>query len=317
MRINIFEYKEGKKNDVLPIYHSKKTFQNTMNLLVISDSDKKQYHYVYIRNLNKLLSSSSNLHDSKLCEICLKRFSSQKPYGSERHKCNFKNDVDLPDNMVLKDGKLMKCPIDMYVKPYNLKHNQVLPWIMYCDFESILVPIKDAKHNDKYEHKLSSYCYNLVCRERPSFNKFKLYRGKDEKDPVIDHFFNDIKDVLIHILQCRKIYYALPVLSKIEKEKHDKATNCEYCDIEFDNKDYRKVDHHNHINGLFLGSCCLICKSKMKTNNCLYIVFHYLKGYDSSFILSKINKHFSNKNINLIGRNTSNIFHMGVDLMNM
>ena len=175
-----------------------------MNLLVIRDRDKKQYHYMYIRNLNRLLSPSSNIVGNKICEICLKRFSSQKSLESERHKCNYKNDIDLPENMVLKDNELMKCPIDMYVKPYNLQHNQLLPWIMDCDFESILVPITDAKHSDKYEHTLSSYCYNLVCRERPSFNKFKLYRGKNENDPVIDHFVNDIKDILIHILQCHK-----------------------------------------------------------------------------------------------------------------
>ena len=175
----------------------------------------------------------------------------------------------------------------MYVKPYNLKHNQVLPWIMYCDFESILVPIKDAKHSDKYEQKLSSYCYNLVCRERPSFTKLKLYRGKSENDPVIDTFFNDIKNILIHILQCRKKYYALPVLTKLQQEKHDKATKSDYYDIEFDENNERCA-HHNHITGDFIAKICVSCISKMKTNNCLYIVIHYLKGYDIQFILSKI-----------------------------
>ena len=42
IRINIFEYKAGKKNDIVPIYHSKRTeYENCMNLLVISDNDKK------------------------------------------------------------------------------------------------------------------------------------------------------------------------------------------------------------------------------------------------------------------------------------
>ena len=51
----------------------------------------------------------------------------------------------------------------------------------------------------------------------------------------------------------------------------------------------------------------------MKVSNCLHIIFHYLRGYDSNFILSQISKHFEGKHINLIGRNTSNIFHMDVD----
>ena len=46
--INIFEYKHDKKNDVVPYYHSKNTFENTMNLLVITNTEKQKYHYVYI-----------------------------------------------------------------------------------------------------------------------------------------------------------------------------------------------------------------------------------------------------------------------------
>ena len=41
IRINVFEDKEGKKNDVLPICHSKNTYKNCMNLLVISDNNRK------------------------------------------------------------------------------------------------------------------------------------------------------------------------------------------------------------------------------------------------------------------------------------
>ena len=74
--------------------------------------------------------------------------------------------------MCLQNWKLLKCPQDCYVKDYNIKHNQVLPWVMHCDFESILVPQNDKKYVDKYEHRLSSYCFNLVCTQRPSVNKF-------------------------------------------------------------------------------------------------------------------------------------------------
>ena len=85
-----------------------------------------------------------------------------------------------------------------------------MPWVMYCDFESILIPIQDENHPDKYEHKLSSYSYNLVCRDRQSFNRFKLYRGnQNDSISVIDNFFKDIKNILIHIKECKKsfIYY--------------------------------------------------------------------------------------------------------------
>ena len=96
--------------------------------------------------------------------------------------------------MALENGKLLKCPIDAYVKDYNMfKHSQLLPWVMYCYFESILVPIKDAKYSDKHVHQVSSYCYNVMCRERPSFNKFKLYRVKNEKIQLLIIFLMILK----------------------------------------------------------------------------------------------------------------------------
>ena len=45
--VNIFEHKEGKKNDILPIYHSIKPYENCMNLLVISDNNKNISLCVY------------------------------------------------------------------------------------------------------------------------------------------------------------------------------------------------------------------------------------------------------------------------------
>ena len=187
--------------------------------------------------------------------------------------------------MTIEDNKLLKCQIDMYLKTYNLRFSQTILWVMYRDFESIIVPIKDEKHPDKYKHRLNSYCYNLVCRERPIFNKFKLYRGSENDSiSVIDNFFNDSKDVLSHIQKCKKKYYTLPKLTDKQLKKHNKKKNCEYCNIEFD-EDYVKVAHHNHITGDFIATVCKSCNSKVKLDNCLYITFHYMKGYDGNYIL--------------------------------
>ena len=76
--INIFEYKHDKKNDVIPIYHSKNTFENTMNLLVITNAEKQKYHYVYIRNLNRLLSHSTQHVGTKYCDKMFKRIFNSK-----------------------------------------------------------------------------------------------------------------------------------------------------------------------------------------------------------------------------------------------
>ena len=309
IRINIFEYKEGKKHDIVPIYHSKRTeYKNCMNLLVISDN--KKYHYVYIKNLNRLLSGKTNHNNSKICQDCLKSFSSKKAFDSMNHKCNYKNHDILPENMAIVNNKLLKCPINSFVKPFNLKHSMHLTWIMYYDFESVLLNIGDTKHPDKREHKLSSFCYNLVCRERQVFNRFNIYRGT-ENDSVIDIFLNDIKCVLDYIKECKKKYYALPMLTDEQMKRHKKKNQCEYCYIKF-NKENRRIQHHNHLKGNYIATVCKPYNSKIKTNNTLYIVCHFLKGYDIHYIIEKLNVHFKDTNINLIGHNSSSIFHIGI-----
>ena len=312
IRINIYEYKEeNKKNDVVPIYHSKMDYENCMNLLVICDKTKKKYHYVYIKNLNGLLRSNFKHVGTKFCENCMKSFSTQKAFNSINHKCNHKYDQsELPKNMAIVDNKLLKCPLDMYVKPFNLKHTIHLPFVMYCDFESILKKTENEKYHDKVQHELSSYCYNLVCRERPVFNRFKLYRG-DGNESVIDHFLTEIKNVLDHIKQCKKKFYSLPALNNEEMVRHKKLKRCEICDVKFD-KDIKRVQHHNHISGDYIGTVCQSCNSKIRTDTTLYIVFHYLKGYDIHYIINRINNYFKDYNINLLGHNSSSIFHIDI-----
>ena len=237
IRINVFEYKENKKNDIVPIYHSKKEYKNCMNLLVICDKTKKKYHYVYIKNLNGLLRSNFKRVVNKICQDCFKQFSTQKAFNSINHKCIYKHDANkLPSYMAIVDNKLVQCPIDMYVKEFNKKHTIFLPFIMYCDFESILKKTNDEKYPDKRQHELSSYCYNLVCRERPIFNRFKLYRGC-ANESVIDHFLNEVKtNILEHIKQCKKKFYALPVLTDEELKRHKKMKKCEFCNVKFNNE---------------------------------------------------------------------------------
>ena len=101
------------------------------------------------------------------------------------------------------------------------------------------------------------------------------------------------------------------MLTDEQMKRHKKVKKCEFCNEQF-NKENRRIQHHNHITGDYIATTCKSCNSKMKTDNCLYIFFHYMKGYDCNFIIEKLNEHFQNQNINLIGRNASSIFHIGI-----
>ena len=80
----------------------------------------KNYHYVYIKNLNRLLKSTRNYDGAKFCEDCLKWFSRKKTFDSMNHNCNYKNLDGLPENMTIKDNRLLTCPTNSHLKPFNL-----------------------------------------------------------------------------------------------------------------------------------------------------------------------------------------------------
>ena len=82
---------------------------------------------------------------------------------------------------------------DEYVRLKNYKRKIKLTYMIYADFESILVPEDNRKQNpdgtytNKYQkHVASTYSYKLVCVDDMFSKSFKSYLDKD----VIFNFIN-------------------------------------------------------------------------------------------------------------------------------
>ena len=86
-------------------------------------------------------------------------------------KINGKRTISLPQ-------------IDKYIKFKNFWRKIKLPFMIYMDFKSILVPKDNEKHNlnesytSKYEtHVNCSHGYKLVCGDDKFSKPFKSYLG--------------------------------------------------------------------------------------------------------------------------------------------
>ena len=73
-----------------------------------------------------------------------------------------------------------------YVKFKNFETKMKSPFMIYADFESILVPEDNGKQNpnepytNKYQkHVACSYGYKLVCIDDKFSKTFKSYLGED------------------------------------------------------------------------------------------------------------------------------------------
>ena len=78
IKINVFGYEERQP---YPIHVSKETFEDQMNLLLITEDEKK--HYILIRDFNRFMQNQSkHQHRKHFCLSCLQWFSSRETYNN-------------------------------------------------------------------------------------------------------------------------------------------------------------------------------------------------------------------------------------------
>ena len=63
MQVNVFGY----ENKVYPLHISKKSYHQTLNLLLITEKDKS--HYVFIKDFNRLMFSRTKDKGKKYCSL--------------------------------------------------------------------------------------------------------------------------------------------------------------------------------------------------------------------------------------------------------
>ena len=83
MNVNVFGY----KNKVNPLYVSKKSHTQVLNLLLITEQDKS--HYVFIKDFNHLMHSkikTKNQH-KKHCIHCLQNFTTEEVLSHHKKQC--------------------------------------------------------------------------------------------------------------------------------------------------------------------------------------------------------------------------------------
>ena len=165
------------------------------------------------------------VEENIFCQYCVQAFSSEeilKSHIKEGFKINGKQKIIMP-----KKGE--------YVKFKTYERQIKLPFIIYADFESILVPENNGKQNpnksytNKYQkHSACSYGYELVCVNDKFSKPFKSYLGKDT-------VYNFINSMIKESKYCNKVMkkYFNKELAMTEEDNEDfkSSTKCWICDM--------------------------------------------------------------------------------------
>ena len=195
IRINVFGYEDGQP---FPIHLSKETFEDQMNLLLITKDEKK--HYVLIKDFNAFMYNHSKHKERKhFCMYCLQCFSSERILANHVNNCLRINGAQAI-NMPKQGENILK---------FNNFHKQLpVPFVIYADFEAITKKVQGCEQNEEMKkdkdrrsyteayqtHEDCGYGYKVVCCYDDKYSKYTcIYRGENAVYKFMEKMLEEVE----------------------------------------------------------------------------------------------------------------------------
>ena len=244
IRINIFGYEN---EEPYPIHISKETFEDQMNLLLITEDEKK--HHILIKDFDKFMYNPSRHKERKyFCMHCLQCFSSESILKKHTNNCsiiNGKQAINMP-----KEGENI-------LKLNNFHKQQVVPFAIYADLEAITrkfqgcKPNDDKSHTEAYQaHEDCCYGYKVAsCYDDKYSKPIETYRGENAVYEFMEKMLEEVE-------YCKGIVmmrFDKPLKMTENDELHFKQVDeCHIYGDRYTDKDVRARDHCHFMKILVL-----------------------------------------------------------------
>ena len=300
--INVFGHEES----VCPLRVSKCEDREVVNLLLISDDEKR--HYCLIKSMSRLLSSQTSKRNGVqyYCMRCLNPFHSQESLDKHLEYCSAHEAVkiEMPG-----EGTTLSF------KNYN--RSMRVPFIVYADFESFIKPIDTCEPNPEnsytkqyQKHTPSSFCYYIKCFDDEVYYQNPVtYTASTENEDVAQIFVNmleeDVKSIYKRFGKPKKMLFGAK-----EREEFDEATECWICHGELG---LDRIRDHCHLTGKYRGAAHNKCNLQYRRPKFIPVVFHNLSGYDSHLFIKNLG--VTEGNINCIPNNEEKYISFSKDIV--
>ncbi|XP_055309888.1 uncharacterized protein LOC129573423, partial [Sitodiplosis mosellana] len=332
-------FAERKVNVIVPVRLAQNVQKNHVNLLLLceqledendNDDDEPMYtidikefldeltctHYVWIKNLSALIQGQIGKNNNKkyICDRCLHYFYSNQKLQEHIQQCCLQNEtkITLPD-------------VDhRWIRFKNYKNKIAVPFIIYADIESLLVPItygRDSNEDGAFKKRLpkgathshipnSIGCY-LHSLNEPDLSHYKCFSGK----MCIDQFIFYLEHLMESIIWPKIHGNKRMMLTPQEQKDFNAASVCHICNEHFNNENNnKKVRDHCHLTGVYRGAAHSKCNMKYQVSKSVPVVFHNL-DYDSHFLIEKLANLIEGR-ISIIPKNCEHYLAFTKDLDN-
>ena len=324
-RINVLGYEN---KEIYPLRISNKILSNelTINLLLINDKneeiknsdeksseDKINNHYVWIKDLSRLLSKQISKDKCKkyICIRCFNYFRFESAFKKHEEICK---NIDFIKTLVPKP--------ETFIEFKNYKKMIKVPFVIYADFETINKKKYQCNHcSELFDNPTKIEDHDCKKKKIGEINKTKKYQElvpcgfsfyvhsviSEKKFPIELYRGPDAAKVFCKKIQeyTREIYKIYKTNEKIEmtekeKEEFNSATECYICKKEFScaieapqliNKNNDKVRDHCHLTGKYRGPAHNNCNLNLKEKvNFVPIFFHNLAGFDCHLFIRELSE---------------------------
>ena len=173
LSVNVFGWKAG----IYPLHVSKQEGRAIDLLLLTDPNDPEKTHYVWIKDLARMLYKNSKYeHRKHPCRRCLYVFSSEALLKNHRNDCQGTGEKPQRTEKPKEGKNILK---------FTNHHKQMrVPYIIYADFEALNIPIEGCADNPEknYTRQIAkqvpcSYCYVVVSSDGVAKDPV-LYRGR-------------------------------------------------------------------------------------------------------------------------------------------
>ena len=247
--------KKGEKYDVRPYHLTEDKKKKHVNLLILENyyidedalddfelneqtdenAEERNFHYVWIKELSRLVSSQVSSRNKKLylCDRCLHFFISKDRLTEHERGCNRFNKCKI----VLPTEK------DNILEFRNFRYKEKVPFTIYGDFESILTPTNDETSKAYNLHEAFSIGMYVKCNFDDTLSHYVQYRKRSETDQEPAQWF---ADRLLELSRKFKPLYDNEVkmnkLTPLEENEFKNAKVCHICEREI----AKELKHRDH-----------------------------------------------------------------------
>ena len=300
LSVNVYALDEEDGKESVIIYRKTEVPNAKHHIDLIKLQDGDDYHYVYVKDYNRLVGSQTNKRQNKKhhCKHCLHGFKTEDLL--KKHE-----EVGC---MAIEGQEVIMSSEPIQFKHYHkqLEH----PFVIYADFECLTtktgnVSTKMANTNKYQHHRPSGFMINLVNRIDGSSKPF-LYRGEDCMDVFVKQML-ETKNEVMKIMRDKKEI----IMTANDWHDFKTADKCYICGEKYKEGD-KRVRDHCHFTGQYRGSAHDDCNLRFSLRFYKIPVFlHNLKNYDAHLIIEKAHKLAENTDINVIAQNSEKFITFG------